>query len=89
MGFGDGLLRTGFFGFGLGFGFGFTVGFVESVAEALAVGLTVGLVVGLDDALAVAVGEGVAFFVAASALLEVERSAIARMRANFFTVAPT
>ena len=101
FGFGDGLLRAVFFGFGFGFGLGFTVALAVAAGVALTVGLVVGLAVGFAVALAVgfAVGfavaftvllaVGVGFFVSASALLEEAIRAIATKRANFFSDVPT
>ena len=83
FGFGDGLLRAVFFGFG--FGLGFTV----ALAVAAGVALTVGLVVGLAVAFTVLLAVGVGFFVSASALLEEAIRAIATKRANFFSDVPT
>ena len=85
FGFGDGLLRAVFFGFGFGFGFGFTV----ALAVAAGVALTVGLAVGLAVAFTVLLAVGVGFFVSASALLEEAIKTIATNRANFFTDVPT
>jgi apolipoprotein N-acyltransferase len=83
FGFGDGLLRAVFFGFG--FGFGFTV----ALAVAAGVALTVGLAVGLAVTFIVLLAVGVGFFVSASALLDDAIRAMATKRANFFTGVPT
>ncbi len=83
FGFGDGLLRAVFFGFG--FGLGFTVAFAVAAGVALTVGLAIGLAVAFTVLLAVGVG----FFVSASALLEEAIRAIATKRANFFSDVPT
>lgn len=95
FGFGDGLFRAVFFGFGLGL----TVGLAETVAVgdaltvgltvALAVGVTVALAVGFADVFVVALGVGVGFFVCASALLDEASKATATKRASFFTDVPT
>jgi hypothetical protein len=93
FGFGDGLLRAVFFGFGFGFGLGFTVAFAVAAGVALTVGLAVGfavaLAVGFAVAFTVLLAVGVGFFVSASALLEEAIKAIATKRANFFTDVPT
>jgi len=85
FGFGDGLLRAVFFGFGFGFGFGFTVALAVAAGVALRVGLAVGLAVAFTVLLAVGVG----FLVSASALLEEAIRDMATNRASFFTGVPT
>ena len=70
FGFGDGLLRAVFFGFGFGLGFGFTVALAVAAGVALTVGLVVGgvmdvgegleMVEALSTVIGAAVGEGLA-----------------------------
>jgi hypothetical protein len=84
-GFGEG--DTEIFLRGLGFGFGFGLALMETFVVGFEEALKVGLELALAVALTVGVGDG--FFVAATAELPENAKASARKSESFFNRAPT